>query len=482
MVWTVLPLSFVFHFSLHLPLPRHLTLPSGPISSRFQRRTPSSKRKTQFFSVATKGPCQLSRSQPTALPAPNWQPQEEVPAGRAGLAAAREHLGRGWRPNGRERCGGGALASSRPPPVGDSTPGTCGQRCAAWGRAREAGPPSRPGLLRPAAPAECAVLRRARIVCQAVPRRRPSDADPRVPGLASPAGQRAPGAPLPPRASPLPASPQPAPRPSRRRARSMARSQVPAFGLLFAAATVAVAVAQKGKEQSCGLGRVGDVPRHPRPRWWARGGRPRFPVWSGPRGADAAQALCAREAAGRLPLARPRGSRLTSPLCTALQDNGPEQGRGAGREQSGQVRGLFGLGVGQGGQGGPGRRGCRTPSERAHVLRPGRALGGVLVGRKLAAAGRGVGGHQSLARPSPRHLWLAPDVSLGRGQVAAGRPPGPLRTCAREQVLLGLHDLAWECGCLLFFKDRVGNAKFIVGNPEISISVKRKNKPTIPTL
>lgn len=104
------------------------------------------------------------------------------------------------------------------------------------------------------------------------------------------------------------------------------------------------------------------------------------------------------------------------------------------------------------------------------------------MGRKLAAAGRGVGGHQSLARPSPRHLWLAPDVSLGRGQVAAGRPPGPLRTCAREQVLLGLHDLAWECGCLLFFKDRVGNAKFIVGNPEISISVKRKNKPTIPTL
>lgn len=139
MVWTVLPLSFVFHFSLHLPLPRHLTLPSGPISSRFQRRTPSSKRKTQFFSVATKGPCQLSRSQPTALPAPNWQPQEEVPAGRAGLAAAREHLGRGWRPNGRERCGGGALASSRPPPVGDSTPGTCGQRCAAWGRARRRG-------------------------------------------------------------------------------------------------------------------------------------------------------------------------------------------------------------------------------------------------------------------------------------------------------------------------------------------------------
>lgn len=195
MVWTVFPLSFVFHFSLHLPLPRHLTLPSGPISSRFQRRALSSKRKTQFFSVATKGPCQLSRSQPTALPAPNWQPQEEVPAGRAGLAAARQHLGRGWRPNGREGCGGGALAPSRPPPVGDSTPGTCGQRCAAWGRAREAGPPSRPGLLRPAAPAECAdtsASSRRGPGSTSPPsfRRGPARPRPRVPGW--PAGSRRP--------------------------------------------------------------------------------------------------------------------------------------------------------------------------------------------------------------------------------------------------------------------------------------------------
>lgn len=52
--------------------------------------------------------------------------------------------------------------------------------------------------------------------------------------------------------------------------------------------------------------------------------------------------LCAQEAAGRRPLARPRGSRLISPLCTALQEGGPEQGRGAGREPSGHVQGLSG--------------------------------------------------------------------------------------------------------------------------------------------
>lgn len=46
------------------------------------------------------------------------------------------------------------------------------------------------------------------------------------------------------------------------------------------------------------------------------------------------------------------------------------------------------------------------------------------------------------------------------------RLPGPLRTCAREDVLLGLD---YEvCGSFPF-KDRIRNEQFIVGNPDRAI-------------
>lgn len=63
--------------------------------------------------------------------------------------------------------------------------------------------------------------------------------------------------------------------------------------------------------------------------------------------------------------------------------------------------------------------------------------------------------------------------------MIAGRPPGPLRICAREKLLLDLEFGA--CRCLPFSKDHISNANFIVGNLEIPITVKSK-KTIIPPL
>lgn len=77
------------------------------------------------------------------------------------------------------------------------------------------------------------------------------------------------------------------------------------------------------------------------------------------------------------------------------------------------------------------------------------------------------------------YLRRAPLVRLRWGLVIAGRPPGPLRICAREKLLLDLEFGA--CRCLLFSKDHISNANFIVGNLEIPITVKSK-KTIIPPL
>lgn len=79
----------------------------------------------------------------------------------------------------------------------------------------------------------------------------------------------------------------------------------------------------------------------------------------------------------------------------------------------------------------------------------------------------------------PGYLRRAPLVRLRWGLVIAGRPPGPLRICAREKLLLDLEFGA--CRCLSFSKDHISNANFIVGNLEIPITVKSK-KTIIPPL
>lgn len=215
--------------------------------------------------MATKGPCQLSRPQPTALPAPT------------GCLRKKHLLGaRGWAPPANTWGGGGAPTAA--PGVGE---GRLLPRARPQAVTHRRGPADR-GEQPGAGPGRRG--RQVRQVCSAPPRpqsaqslgelapssrqhsppsfrRGPARPRPRVPGR--PAGSRRPAP-----STRLPASPQPASRPSRRRARSMARPQVLAFGLLFAAATLAVAVAHKRKEQSCGLGPGGGVPRHPRRRWW----------------------------------------------------------------------------------------------------------------------------------------------------------------------------------------------------------------------
>lgn len=83
---------------------------------------------------------------------PHQPPREEAPGGLLGRGT---HLGRRWRSDGRTEGGGGEPAPSPPtfcPQGGDSPPRTGGQRCAAPGWRREAGPPGPVGPLRPAAP------------------------------------------------------------------------------------------------------------------------------------------------------------------------------------------------------------------------------------------------------------------------------------------------------------------------------------------
>ena len=81
--------------------------------------------------------------------------------------------------------------------------------------------------------------------------------------------------------------------------------------------------------------------------------------------------------------------------------------------------------------------------------------------------------------PLPEHLRRAPDVSNRREQVVAGRPSGPLLTCAREKVRLDLDYQA--CRWFPFSKQRMSNARFITEEPELSITLKDKT-PQIPPL
>ena len=125
------------------------------------------------------------------------------------------------------------------------------------------------------------------------------------------------------------------------------------------------------------------------------------PPGDGRRGA--AQALCGWEAVGRRPLARAGGSSLAwrSARLSREMDRG--------------------------------RRGAEwlrpRPPRRAHLLHPLRTWG---FGEPETCPGReGTLRLRPAAPPLPGHLRWAPDVGLGRGLVAAVRPPGPLRTCAR---------------------------------------------------
>lgn len=85
--------------------------PPGPISSKFQSRALSDKRKSHYlqtFSVATKGPYRLSLSQPIAIPGAaeesTWRP-----CGAGGTP------GEGWCPNDRAGVGEGSLLPAPAP-------------------------------------------------------------------------------------------------------------------------------------------------------------------------------------------------------------------------------------------------------------------------------------------------------------------------------------------------------------------------------
>lgn len=103
------------------------------------------------------------------------------------------------------------------------------------------------------------------------------------------------------------------------------------------------------------------------------------------------------------------------------------------------------------------------------ATRPGARLVGTWRGRNRLGPGRESA--TSACRPAPPGVPAAgPGVRPRRGPVVAGRPPGPLRICAQEKLLL---DVDFEaCGCFPCSKDHRSSANFIVGNPEISVTVK----------
>lgn len=95
------------------PSSSQTSLSLGPHFFKVQRRASSGKRKTQFFSVATNGPCQPSQSQPTVLPAPTGcRRRKHLPAA-LGWAPLAKTWG-GWAPQ-RPRRVWGRSACSRPP-------------------------------------------------------------------------------------------------------------------------------------------------------------------------------------------------------------------------------------------------------------------------------------------------------------------------------------------------------------------------------
>lgn len=240
----------------------------------------------------------------------------------------------------------------------------------------------------------------------------------------------------------------------------MAPPQVLAFGLLLAAATASFAAAQKGEARTWSrvveLGwaggqrraapETGTIGRGPRSRAFQPGDRTARPCpGSGPPSGRKWRGGAHSRGPGEQP-------HFAALLASVGKWTGAEAGTGG--ERSGHVQGFLR----------PPNR-CLAPW-RTDLLRSGRTWGS-----KTAPAG----GRVSATRTSWPALVLVTDSGPRMWASGGDRcPHGGLqgRYAPARARRPGLHG---ACGCFPFSKDHMSNAKLIVGNAEITITVKSKN-------